>query len=81
MEGPRGYNAKCNKSGRERQTPRDFTYLWSLKTKINEHTKQKLTDAEYILLVARLAGAAGMGEKGEGIKMHKLPVVKTVTGA
>ena len=31
-----------NKSGKERQVPHDFTYMWNLKNKINEQTKQKL---------------------------------------
>ena len=43
MDGSRGYYAKWNKSGRERQIPYDFTYMWNLKNKINEQTKQKQT--------------------------------------
>ena len=30
-------------SDRERQIPYDFTYMWNLKNKINEQTKQKQT--------------------------------------
>ena len=36
MNGPRGYYAKWNKSGRESQIPYDFTYMWNLKNKTNE---------------------------------------------
>ena len=31
------------KSVRERHIPYDFTYVWNLKNKINEQTKQRLT--------------------------------------
>ena len=41
MDGPREYYANWNKSDRERQIPYDFTYMWNLKNKINEQTKQK----------------------------------------
>ena len=43
MAGPGGYYAKWNKSDRERQIPYDFTYMWNLKNKISEQTKQKQT--------------------------------------
>ena len=42
MDGPRGYYAKWNKWGRERQIPYDFTYVWNLKHKTNEQTKLKI---------------------------------------
>ena len=35
MDGPREYNAKLNKSDRERKIP-CFTYMWNLKNKINK---------------------------------------------
>ena len=38
MNGPRGYYAKWNKLGGERQIPYDFTYMWNLKKKTNEQT-------------------------------------------
>ena len=38
MNGSRRYYAKWNKSGRERQTLYDFTYMWNLKNKTNEQT-------------------------------------------
>ena len=31
MDGPRGYYAKWNKLGRERQIPYDLPYMWNLK--------------------------------------------------
>ena len=43
MDGPKGYYAQWNKSVRERQTPHDFIYMWNLKYKISEQTKQKQT--------------------------------------
>ena len=41
MGEPRRYHAKRNNSDRGRKIQCDFTYLWILKTKINEQTKQK----------------------------------------
>lgn len=36
----RGYYTKWNESDKERQIPYDFTYIWNLKNKTNEQTKQ-----------------------------------------
>lgn len=57
----------------------DFTYMWNLRSKINEQTEQnrnKLIDTKNKLIVAR-------GEKGRGrakwvkeSKRNKLPVTK-----
>ena len=33
---PRGYDAKWNKWGRERQIPYDLTFIWNLKNKTNK---------------------------------------------
>ena len=41
----------------------------------NTKTKNKLTDTENRLVVAR-DGAGGGGEMGEGVKSYKLPVIK-----
>ena len=41
MDEPRGYYAKQNKLDQERQIPYDFTYMWNLKNKTNEQTKEK----------------------------------------
>ena len=38
MDGSRGYYAKWNKSGRERQILYDFIYMLNLKNKTNEQT-------------------------------------------
>ena len=43
MNGPGEYYANENKSVRKRQIPYDFTYMYSLKNKINEQTKLKQT--------------------------------------
>ena len=40
---PRGYDAKWNKSDRERQIQYYFTYMWDPKNKANEQTKQNQT--------------------------------------
>ena len=51
-----------NKSDREKQILYDFTYMWNLKNKTNEQTKQNrnwLINTEHILVVAR-------GETGGG---------------
>ena len=34
MDGPRDNHTKCSKSGGERQTSYDISYMWSLKEKI-----------------------------------------------
>ena len=40
-DGSRGYYTKWSKSDKERQIPHDSTYMWNLKNKRNEQTKQK----------------------------------------
>ena len=37
MDGARGCHAKRNKSVREREIPCDFTHVWSLRNKTDEH--------------------------------------------
>jgi len=37
MDGTRGYYAKQNKSVRERQIPYDFSHMWNLRNKTDEH--------------------------------------------
>ena len=44
MDGPRGYYAQWSMSGREKQMPYYFTYMWNLKNEINGQTKEKQTD-------------------------------------
>ena len=44
MDGPRDNQTKCSKSGGERQTSYDISYMWSLKEKLiqmNLFMKQK----------------------------------------
>ena len=43
MDESREYYAKINKSDVERQILYDFIYIWKLKKKTNEQTKQKKT--------------------------------------
>ena len=74
MDGPRGYCAECNESNRERQMPYDFTYMWSLKNKINK--TNKFIDTENILMVDRWEGGWGMGKEVKGIKMYGLVITK-----
>ena len=38
MDGPRGHNAKWNKSDRERQILYNCTFMWNLNNKTNEQT-------------------------------------------
>ena len=55
----KGYYTKWNKSGRERQIPYDFTYMWNLKTtapKIYKYTE---------LMVVRRDGGRRMGQTDE----------------
>ena len=37
MDGPRVYQTKRNKSGREREIPYGITHMWNLKSNTNEH--------------------------------------------
>ena len=44
VDGAREYNAKQNKSVRERQIPYDFTHLWNLRNKTNKQRKKRESD-------------------------------------
>ena len=45
MDGAREYNAKQNKSNRERQIPYDFAHMWHLRKKTKEQRyKEKERD-------------------------------------
>ena len=46
MGGPRGYNAKWNKSDKEGQIPYDFTHTWNLRNK-RKWTKKKRDKQKY----------------------------------
>ena len=47
--------------------PDDFTYMWNLKNKPNKN-RNRLTDTENILKVARGERVWRGGEKGEGLR-------------
>ena len=44
MDGAREYNAKQNKSVRERQMPYHFTHMWNLRNKTNVQREEKKRD-------------------------------------
>ena len=46
MDGPRDYHTKWIKSERERQIPRDSTYMWNLKYDTNELIYKTETDSQ-----------------------------------
>ena len=62
--------SEVSQTDREGQTPYDVTSVCDLKNKINELTKQKLTDTENILMIAGWEGDRGLGERGEGVKKY-----------
>ena len=68
IDEPRGYYAKQNKSDRERQIPYYLIYMWNLKNKINEQTKQRLIDTENKPMVARWKGAWEWAKKQNGLR-------------
>ena len=37
MDGTGGYNAKCNKSIRERQLSYEFSHMWNLRNNTEDH--------------------------------------------
>ena len=58
--------------------PYDFTYMWNRKNKINGQTKQNQIHRYREQTDGR--GIRGLGEKGEGIKKHKMAVTKQSRG-
>ena len=44
---------------------------------MNQQNRSKLIDTETIMMVARWERVGGMGDSGEGLKMCKLPVIKS----
>ena len=61
--GSRQYNAKWNKSDKEKQIPDDLTYMWNLKTKKKQ---TRLVDTENKSLVAKQEEGEGLGKISEG---------------
>ena len=86
MDGPRDYHSKQRKSDRERQTPYDITYMWSLKYEWTSNmnfkyewhkwtylrNRNRLTDVENRLVVAKGEGVEGGMEWEVGISRCKL---------
>ena len=61
IDGPRDYHTKWSKSGRERQTSHDITYMWNLKNETNLFTKQKLTHRHRKQMYGYQRGRGGVG--------------------
>ena len=57
MVGTREFYSEWYKTDRGGQMPYDFTYTWNLRNKIND--RNRLTDTENILKVARYKGSWG----------------------
>ena len=57
--GPREHYAKWNKPDKERQTPKDFTYLWNLKQTKEKQNRIKLIDNWWLLDGRGLRGKCG----------------------
>ena len=50
--------------------------MWNLNSRINKQNKNRLTDTENKLMVARGEGFGRLNGKGEGFKMNKSAVTK-----
>ena len=80
VDGAREYNAKWNKSFRERQIPYDFTYMWNLRNKTSEQIKKRERDkpknilltAENKLIVRRGEVRGKMGNRWRGLRVNLL---------
>ena len=73
MDGARGYYAQCNKPGRERQVPNDFTHMWSIRTKKKrkEQNSSRITEPKKGPAVPK--GKGGIrGKRGITISTHNL---------
>ena len=77
-DGLGGHYVKWNKSGRERQTVYDITYMWNLKkNKLMNITKRgRLTDLESWLVITSVKWEEGRDSKGVGIKRYKILGIK-----
>ena len=65
----------------EKDTYHVISLMYGIKTKINEQTKQKQTHSyREQIAVHHMRRGWGMGEKGEGVKKYKFPVIKIVMG-
>ena len=75
MDGPRDYNTKQSKSGRERQISYDITYMCNLKYDINQHISE--TRADSVLWLPRGGGREGKNWE-LGIRRGKLLYVEWI---
>ena len=75
MDEPGEHYAKWNKIVRKSQIPYDFTYMWNLKNKINEQSKNKLRYREQ---TGGCQTGGGLGKKGEVQIANIIGVVTTV---
>ena len=70
MDKAREYNAKQNKSIRERQIPYNFTHMWNLRNKTNKEkkgqTKKQILKYREQISGYQRRGKQGKGEIGEG---------------
>ena len=71
-DGSRVYYAKWNKSDRERHIPSDFIYMWNLKNKTKEQTKQRQTHRYREQMGGRQRGGEwGVGwQKWRGLRVQ-----------
>ena len=68
MDGPRDNHTKQSKSGRERQTSCDITYMWNLKYDAYELIYKTETDSQTQKANSRLPkGKCGQGRDKLGI--------------
>ena len=70
MDEAREYNAKQNKSVRERPIPYDFTHMWNLRNKTknkkrDKKKKNRLLDTECKLAVVRREVSGGRHKRDE----------------
>ena len=65
-DGPGVYYANWSKSNRERPIPYYFSYMWTLKSKINKHKIG--TDTENRLMAAREEGGWWAGKRVKGLR-------------
>ena len=70
VDGAREYDAKQNKSPREKQIPYDFTYMWNLRNKTNDQREKKRQAKKqtfnYKERTDGLQGLGGTRELGDG---------------
>ena len=64
----------------EKTSPHDFTFLGNLKKTINKENRNRLTDTENRLMVAKWERIWRLGEKGERIDKYRLVVTKQSWG-